>query len=98
MVPVEWDRGSIPRIMMRDRESARKTADEWRAAVAAAENRIDEINEKHGRGWLPAAAFSEVSKLRRKLDKARRLKSHAGRLAALGVQSAEPSGLFGAVA
>lgn len=62
-----------------------RIAEEYRAARGALIDTVRESWEKRRRGeWMPAGEFDRVLDVERRLHRARGLKTHAGRMKALG--------------
>lgn len=99
MVPVLWDRGPIPKVMMRERGEALRIAEEWRAALDSARGEVESLAEKKAiNGWLGDTDYRRFWSIKNRILKARGLKSHAGRMKALGATMAENASLFLSVA
>ena len=95
LVAIDTIVGAAPRLLVKDKATAQRIADEWKAAKQSAIDRIAQF----GTGWLDTEAYNRKWALTSTLHKARKLRSHAGRMKALGatIQLA-PAELFAAIA
>ena len=83
MVPVKIDQGPLPVLANPDTAKAKQTAEEYRAALAplvAERDRINRKKEGAHHGWLERSDYNRLREVCRIINKAKELRTHAGRM------------------
>jgi hypothetical protein len=80
VVTVKTDAGGVPVVSVPDNAKALAVAAEWKAALAPLVDRRSAIAKMKAAGWIERSLFDEMTELNYLIGKARKAKTHAGRL------------------